>query len=50
MSGWVRRTLHPGDLARDTAEWALTPARGLMIVSHDNKSTREAQTIAVTVS
>jgi minor extracellular serine protease Vpr len=34
----------------NTAEWALTPARGLMIVSHDNKSTKEAQTIAVTVS
>lgn len=28
VSGWVRRTLHPGDLARDTAEAVATAAGG----------------------
>jgi acetolactate synthase-1/2/3 large subunit len=28
VSGWVRRTLHPGDLARDTAEAVATAAAG----------------------
>jgi len=36
-------TLAPGASASATisvnsAEWALTPARGLMVVTHDNKS------------
>jgi minor extracellular serine protease Vpr len=32
------------------AEWATTPALGLMIVSHDNASTNEAQTVKVSVT
>jgi hypothetical protein len=32
-----------------TSEWAQTPAKGLMIISPDNKSTKETQTIAVTI-
>jgi len=31
------------------AEWATTPALGLMIVSHDNRSADEAQTVTVPV-
>ncbi|HEY9483884.1 MAG TPA: S8 family serine peptidase [Micromonosporaceae bacterium] len=31
------------------AEWATTPALGLMIVSHDNRSADEAQTVKVSV-
>ena len=31
----------------DAAEWANTPALGLMVVSHDNKASDEAQLIAV---
>jgi len=34
----------------DKAEWATTPARGLMIVSHDNRSADEAQTVNVSVN
>jgi hypothetical protein len=31
----------------DQTEWAQTPAKGLMIVSHDNKSPDETQLIPV---
>jgi hypothetical protein len=34
----------------DKAEWATTPALGVMIVSHDNPSADEAQTIKVKVT
>jgi minor extracellular serine protease Vpr len=34
----------------DAAEFALTPALGLMILSHDNKSNDEAQLVSVRVS
>jgi hypothetical protein len=34
----------------DKTEWALTPSLGLMIVSHDNHSAAEAQTIKVKVT
>ena len=42
----------PGASATETvsinsAEWAQSPAKGLMIISPDNKSTQETQTIAV---
>jgi minor extracellular serine protease Vpr len=33
----------------DKAEWATTPALGLLIVSHDNRAADEAQTVKVTV-
>jgi hypothetical protein len=34
-------------VAIDQAEWAKTPAKGLMIVSHDNESADETQFIPV---
>ena len=35
-------------ITKNAAEWALTPALGLMIVTHDNKAgADEAQTIKV---
>ncbi len=36
-------------IAFNAAEFALTPALGLLVVSHDNASADEAQTIALTV-
>jgi hypothetical protein len=37
-------------IAVDSAEWALTPAKGLMIVTYDNKSgADEAQLIDVKI-
>jgi subtilisin family serine protease len=44
----------PGDSVSETVtvnptEWAQTPAKGLMIITHDNKSNSETQLIEVTV-
>ena len=51
--GWLRRRWRPSGTATEpitinAAEWALTPALGLMIVTLDNKAgADEAQTIKV---